>query len=126
MAIMITAKENEKVKYTKSLLKSKYRNKESKFVIEWFRIVTLAIECNADLDYIFINEDFENKDEHIKFLGILNKKNIKIYKTTNKIFNELVDTESTQGILGVVKFKSKDIETSLNDENRFVLNLDRI
>ncbi|MEG1311023.1 MAG: RNA methyltransferase [Romboutsia sp.] len=126
MAIMITAKENEKVKYTKSLLKSKYRNKESKFVIEGFRIVTLAIECNADLDYIFINEDFENKDEHIKFLGILNKKNIKIYKTTNKIFNELVDTESTQGILGVVKFKSKDIETSLNDENRFVLILDRI
>ena len=31
MSMMITAKDNDKVKYTKSLLKSKNRNKESKF-----------------------------------------------------------------------------------------------
>ncbi|MBO3446185.1 RNA methyltransferase [Clostridium sp. CCUG 7971] len=126
MAIMITAKDNDKVKYTKSLLKSKNRNKESKFIIEGYRILTLAIDCRADLDYVFINEDFENKEEHVKFLDILKDKNIKTYKTTNKIFNELVDTESTQGILGVVNFKPKNIETSLKDENRFVLILDRI
>ena len=50
MAIMITAKDNDKVKYTKSLLKSKNRNKESKFIIEGYRILTLAIECNAKID----------------------------------------------------------------------------
>lgn len=126
MSIMITAKDNDKVKYTKSLLKTKNRNKESKFIIEGYRILTLAIECNANLDYVFINEDFEGKDEHVSFLDILNKKNIKIYKTTNKIFNDLVDTENTQGILGVVKFKQKNIEENLNDESRFVLILDRI
>ena len=61
MTVMISSKDNEKVKYTKSLLKTKNRNKENKFIIEGYRILTLAIECNADLDYIFINEDFENK-----------------------------------------------------------------
>ena len=64
---MITAKDNEKVKYTKSLLKTKNRNKESKFIIEGYRILTLAIECNADIEYVFINEDFENKEEHKDF-----------------------------------------------------------
>ena len=126
MAIMITAKDNDKVKYTKSLLKSKNRNKESKFIIEGYRILTLAIECNAKIDYVFINEDFEKKTEHVEFLEVLKSKNINTYKTTNKIFNELVDTESTQGILAVVKFNQRSIEENLKDEHRFVLILDRI
>ena len=126
MAIMITAKDNDKVKYTKSLLKSKNRNKELKFIIEGYRILTLAIECNAKIDYVFINEDFEKKQEHAEFLQILKSKNINTYKTTNKIFNELVDTESTQGILAVVKFNQRSIEENLKDEHRFVLILDRI
>ena len=92
MTINISSKDNERVKYTKSLLKSKNRQKESKFIIEGYRILTLAIECNADLDYVFINEAFENKEEHKNFLKVLEEKNIKIFKTTNKIFNELIDT----------------------------------
>ena len=126
MSIMITAKDNDKVKYTKSLLKSKNRNKESKFIIEGYRILTLAIECNAKIDYVFINEDFEKKTEHVEFLEILKSKNINTYKTTNKIFNELVDTESTQGILAVVKFNQRTIQENLKDEHRFVVILDRI
>ena len=126
MAIMITAKDNDKVKYTKSLLKSKNRNKESKFIIEGYRILTLAIECNAKIDYVFINEEFEKKTEHVEFLEILKSKNINTYKTTNKIFNGLVDTESTQGILAVVKFNQRTIQENLKDEHRFVVILDRI
>ena len=97
MPIMITSKDNDKVKYTKSLLKTKNRNKESKFIIGGYRILTLAIECSANLEYVFINEDFENKQDHVEFLNLLENKNINIYKTTNKIFNDLVDTENTQG-----------------------------
>ena len=126
MTINISSKDNERVKYTKSLLKSKNRQKESKFIIEGYRILTLAIECNADLDYVFINEAFENKEEHKNFLKVLEEKNIKIFKTTNKIFNELIDTENTQGILGVVRFKEKKIEHNIKNEDKFVLILDRI
>lgn len=68
MSMIITAKDNDKIKYTKSLLKSKNRNKESKFIIEGYRILTLAIECRVKLDYVFINEDFEKKQEHKEFL----------------------------------------------------------
>ena len=85
MPIIISSKDNERVKYTKSLLKNKNRQKESKFIIEGYRILTLAIECKADLDYVFINETFENKDEHKNFLSILKDKKIKVFKTTNKI-----------------------------------------
>ena len=126
MAIMISSKDNEKIKYTKSLLKTKGRTKESKFIIEGYRILTLAVECEANLDYVFINEDFENKKEHLDFIKVLKEKNIKIYKTTNRIFKELVDTENTQGILAVVGFKNRDIDNNINDSHKFVLILDRI
>ncbi|MCC3863815.1 RNA methyltransferase [Terrisporobacter petrolearius] len=126
MPINISSKDNEKVKYTKSLLKSKNRQKESKYIIEGYRILTLAIECNADLDYVFINEIFEEKKEYKNFLNILEEKNIKVFKTTNKIFKELVDTENTQGILGVIRFREKKIEHNINHEDKFVLILDRI
>lgn len=126
MIVSITSKDNEKVKLTKSLLKSKNRLKESKFLIEGFRILTQAIDCKADLQYVFINENFENKEEHLEFLKILKDKNIKIYKTTNKIFNDFIDTESTQGIVGVVGINKKSIDEILNDNCNFVLILDRI
>ena len=126
MITMISSKDNEKVKYTKSLLKTKNRNKENKFIIEGYRILTLAIECNVDLDYVFINEDFERKKEHLDFINILNNKNVKIYKTTNKIFDELIDTENTQGILAVVGFKNRDIDNNIKNSHKFVLILDRI
>lgn len=126
MPINISSKDNERVKYTKSLLKSKNRQKESKYIIEGYRILTLAIECEADLDYVFINETFEEKKEHKNFLNILEEKNIKVFKTTNKIFKELVDTENTQGILGVIKFKERKIEHNIKCDDKFVLILDRI
>lgn len=126
MITMISSKDNEKVKYTKSLLKTKNRNKENKFIIEGYRILTLAMECNVDLDYVFINEDFEKKKEHLDFINILNNKNVKIYKTTNKIFGELIDTENTQGILAVVGFKNRDIDNNIKNSHKFVLILDRI
>ncbi|WP_373599581.1 TrmH family RNA methyltransferase [Paraclostridium bifermentans] len=126
MIISISSKDNEKVKLTKSLLKSKNRIKESKFLIEGFRIVTQAIDCNADLQYVFINENFEIKEEHKKFLEVLKSRNIKIYKTTNKIFNDFIDTENTQGIVGVVGTKERKIEEILSEDCRFVLILDRI
>lgn len=126
MIMFISSKDNERVKYTKSLLKSKNRSKESKFIIEGFRILTQAVDCKADLQYVFINEDFENKNEHIEFLGLLEDKNIKVYKTTNKIFQEFIDTETTQGIIGVVGFKKREISEVLDEDCRFVLILDRI
>ena len=61
MINIIKSKDNDKIKYTKSLLKTKGRNKEKKFIIEGYRILTLALECDAKLEYVFINEDFEKK-----------------------------------------------------------------
>jgi len=121
----ITSRDNEKLKYTRSLLKAKNRNKESKFIVEGFRILSLALESGAKIDYIFINDDFENKEEHKKLLEEFESWDVDIYKTSNKNFNELVDTENTQGIIGVKSFKSKSLKESLTNQ-KFIVVLDRV
>ena len=126
MINIIKSKDNDKIKYTKSLLKTKGRTKEKKFIIEGYRILTLALECDAKLEYVFINEDFEKKQEHRDFLIELENKGIKVYKTLNKIFSEMVDTENTQGILAVLEYKERDLVNNINQDDKFVLILDRI
>ena len=118
MINIIKSKDNDKIKYTKSLLKTKGRNKEKKFIIEGYRILTLALECDAKLEYVFINEDFEKKQDHKVLLEELENK--------NKIFSEMVDTENTQGILAVLRYKERDLVNNINQDDKFVLILDRI
>ncbi|MDR0880088.1 MAG: RNA methyltransferase [Clostridioides sp.] len=125
MIKMITSRDNDRLKYTRSLLKSKNRFKENKFIIEGYRIATLAIEQEAPVEYVVINEDFEEKDEHIKLIKDFEDRDIEIYKTTNKNFKEIVDTENTQGIVAVSKFEKKDINKGIMD-SKFIVILDRI
>jgi RNA methyltransferase, TrmH family len=125
MIIEISSKENEKIKYTKSLLKSKTRHEENKYIIEGYRIITQALESNANIDYIIFNDDFSNKKEFM-VVDTLKSRNIPIYKTTNKLFKDLVDTENTQGILAVINTKENNLNDLIKDETKFVVVLDRI
>lgn len=124
--IEITSRDNDKIKYTKSLLKAKNRSKEGKFIIEGYRILTLALESNAEIEYVFINDEFEKKKEHREFINELESRDIRVYKTTDKNFKDMVDTENTQGILAVVPFEKKNIENDLKTEDKFIVVLDRI
>ena len=102
MSMIITAKDNDKIKYTKSLLKSKNRNKESKFIIEGYRILTLAIECRAKLDYVFINEDFEKKHEHIIGVVKFKQRTLEENLTDDNRFVLILDRIQDPGNMGTI------------------------
>ncbi len=126
MIIEITSKDNERIKYTKSLLKSKKRSQEKRFIIEGYRIVKQAIECSAIIDYIMYNDEFSNKDEHKEFVQNLETKGYKLYKITDKLIKEVCDTEKPQGIIAVVGYKEQSLDESLKEETDFIVVLDRI
>ncbi|MCT4508804.1 MAG: RNA methyltransferase [Tepidibacter sp.] len=126
MIVEITSKDNERIKYTKSLLKSKKRSQEKRFIIEGYRIVKQAIDCSATIDYIVYSDESLNKDEHKEFIKGLEIDNYKIYKTTDKLFKELCDTEKPQGIIAVVESKEYSLDDSLRQETDFIVVLDRI
>ena len=89
--MLITSKDNEKIKEIKKLKQKKYR--KNKFIVEGIKMVKEAIDENADIDVIVVRSGFESDFE-------LN--NYNLIETTEKIFNELTDVVSPQGIIAVV------------------------
>ena len=101
-------------------------NEEESIPLFYREMERVRMEMGEKFEYVFINEDFEKKQDHKVLLEELESKNIKIYKTSNKIFSEMVDTENTQGILAVLRYKERDLVNNINQDDKFVLILDRI
>lgn len=101
--IVIESKDNSLFKYTKKLKERKHRNKENKYIIEGFRLVQEAFKANCSIEYLIVNENGKEKlDDYLKQY----MDNIKIYEMKNDLFNQLVSTENTQGIIAVANINN--------------------
>lgn len=107
--IYIESKENSFFKETKKLKERKNRTKLNKYFIEGFRLVEEALKANTELEAIlYVNEVEE------KVLEILDRYNYKgkVFGIAKSLFLEICDTETPQGIGGVVKIKEIDSHLS--------------
>ncbi|AHM56189.1 putative tRNA/rRNA methyltransferase YsgA [Peptoclostridium acidaminophilum DSM 3953] len=125
MYIEIKSKDNEKFKYVKSLLKKKHRNLEKKFIVEGHRIIKQALEVEAEVETVMFIEDYLRNDGHEQLLMHLSEGGVNIFKVTKALFDELTDTQHSQGIVAVVRAKEYTLEAEL-PKARFALVLDRI
>ena len=110
--MIITSKDNEIIKNIKKLHDKKYRI--DSYIVEGIKMVKEAINENQEIALIAIREDFK-----IDF----DTKNIKTVTISNKIFNDISDVKTPQGILAVIKKnQNNQIETNSN----YILALDSL
>ena len=110
--MIITSKDNEIIKNIKKLKEKKYRL--DTYIVEGIKMVKEAISENQEIELIAIREDFK-----IDF----DTKKIKIVTISNKIFNDISDVKTPQGILAVIKKnQNNQIETNSN----YILALDSL
>ena len=110
--MIITSKDNEIIKNIKKLHDKKYRI--DSYIVEGIKMVKEAINENQLIELIAIREDFE-----INF----DTKNIKIITVSSKVFDDISDVKTPQGILAVIKKKpNKQIETNTD----YILALDSL
>ena len=89
----ITSAKNETYKYIKSLLTKKDRDREGRYTVEGIKSVSDASEAKADIEFIAVSDKY-------------NGKNFDKYRTVviaDKIFPQLCDTKTPQGIIAVIK-----------------------
>ena len=110
--MIITSKDNEIIKNIKKLKEKKYRL--DSYIVEGIKMVKEAINENQEIALIAIREDFK-----IDF----DTKNIKIVTISNKIFNDISDVKTPQGILAVIK-KNQNNQIETNQE--YILALDSL
>lgn len=110
--MIITSKDNEIIKNIKKLKEKKYRL--DSYIVEGIKMVKEAISENQEIALIAIREDFK-----IDF----DTKNTKIVTISNKIFNDISDVKTPQGILAVIK-KNQNNQIETNQE--YILALDSL
>ncbi|MEO8512691.1 MAG: RNA methyltransferase [Ignavibacteria bacterium] len=116
---MLTANE---IKLYASLKQKKYREEYGKYLIEGFHLIEECLYSSHELEYIIIRSDV-NLQGHPEILGKISKNKTIVEPLPEKSFNKLTDTESSQGIVGVVKHP-KQLKNQIEPD--IILALDRI
>lgn len=114
--MIITSKDNENVKHIKKLREKKFRDLYQEYVVEGIKLIEEAIKEQAKIKMIVICETCEkNESINSKLLYEIAKYNC-IY-VDEKIFNQITDVKSPQGILAVIeKNKIDDANINYNEE----------
>ena len=110
--MIITSKDNEIIKNIKKLKEKKYR--VDSYIVEGIKMIKEAISENQEIELIAIREDFK-----VDF----DTKNIKIVTISNKIFNDISDVKTPQGILAVIK---KNQNNQIETNSDYILALDSL
>ena len=110
--MIITSKDNEIIKNIKKLKEKKYRL--DSYIVEGIKMVKEAISENQETSLIAIREDFK-----IDF----DTKKMKIVTISNKIFNDISDVKTPQGILAVIK---KNQNNQIETNSDYILALDSL
>lgn len=118
--LRIESEHNPKIKQAKSLLTKKGRDKESRFLVEGFRNLSLALEFGYPIEQIFLRED---QLEEIQSKGLLQGDEHQVYLVPDKIFPKICDTVTSQGIVAVCPIVKNKFESESIDP---VLILDRV
>ena len=112
---MISSVSNSKVKRLVSLVrKAKHRKEEGVFVIEGVR---MFLEAPPDwIREVYVSESFLNKYEKeadIQIKEVLGRRRYEVL--ADEIFNKVSDTQTPQGVLGVLSMPTYTLENSIEE-----------
>lgn len=116
---MLTTNE---IKQFASLKQKKFRLEHGKYLIEGFHLIEECLSSPHGLEYIILRNDVDLQGHTAILEKIAQNKTI-VEPLPEKLFNKLVDTESSQGIVGVVK--RPDFKKA-NSNSELIIALDKV
>lgn len=116
----ITSQNNPLIKEIISLQKKKNRWENRKFIIEGTKLIKEAIDYRVNILKIIYTDDLFNSELGQELYDeIINYDNT-VY-IINELFNKISNVENTQGVLGIVEFKTLDMSDLSNNGILFYL-----
>lgn len=101
---------NKKIKLAQSLQKKKFREREQKFLAEGVRLAEMAVASDWQTDFAFFTNELLTHERGVKLLQSLEEKNIPCYELSEKLFERVSTTETSQGILLVMSIKKESLQ----------------
>lgn len=122
----IKSKDNNKIKYIRSIKNKKTRDKEKVFLVEGIKFVTEAIKDYPYVKFVLLSEKLRyksTKDLEILHTYILNK-NIEVFYCEDNIFENIGDTITSQGAIAVLSQINYTFDEILR--KNFIIFCDRV
>lgn len=124
---LISGKTNSTIVKISKLQNKKYRNDEKLFICDGVKLFLEAVEYNAIIKYIVLNNNVELNAEVIDKVKICQKKGASVICVEDYIFDKLTTESAPQGIITVCEYLykkhsfSNDIKSSEKNEKILVL-----
>lgn len=110
MIQFIKSNQNKLIKHAKSLQKKKYRDLEGEFLVEGVKLVKEAIESDISISALFFRIDNHTKNHIEDIINTCLNKNIPAYGVDDKPFSDISETETSQGVIAIVKKKNYSMD----------------
>lgn len=119
--ILITSSQNPVFKEIKSLKNRKDRVEKGLYYVEGLRIVNEALKENVKISEVAVSEEFAADSLNAGILSKIEMLNVKTHLFSAKLFKEIADTETPQGIIAVIRIKNHELELELDRTGLYVI-----
>ena len=109
------------IKFIKSLNLKKNRQLNKKVILEGYRLIVESIQAGTKIDYIIINENFQNE-----LLNIKEFENQNIKSASKNNFKKISSTTNSQGIIAIADVKKYFNQSLENIKKENIIILDGI
>jgi TrmH family RNA methyltransferase len=117
----IQSSQNSTIKDIKALQQKKYRDGQELYFVEGIRFVNDAIENGQSISKAVISDKLESLNGGSELISTLSGVCSDIYKVPDKLFKEISDTQSPQGVLVVLKKQSEDFRKAVQNGKSIVI-----
>ncbi|HHY06157.1 MAG TPA: RNA methyltransferase [Clostridia bacterium] len=121
---LISSRQNPLLKERCKLQQKKFREKSGLFLIEGIRLVEEAVKAGC-LEEVFVEEALFSSPRGQELFKHIENSSVLCFQVNKEMFKALSETESSQGIIGVVK-QQKFSWTDLKIQNGLILILDSL
>ena len=115
----ITSKTNSTIVKIGKLDNKKYRNEEKLFVCNGIKLFKEAVNFNATIQYIVLNNSTKFDEEITILIKKQQEKGVNILCVNDSVFDKLSDEKSPQGIITVCKYFEDKHTFSANAKNKY-------
>ncbi|HHW48412.1 MAG TPA: 23S rRNA (guanosine(2251)-2'-O)-methyltransferase RlmB [Clostridiaceae bacterium] len=117
----ISSSKNPLIKEVKSLKKRKCREDKNLFFVEGIKITEEALKENAEIVRVLVSEEFVSKENSAPLMRAIESRGYKCFILPEKLFKEISDTETPQGIMAVVRAKHSGINEIIHENSSLII-----
>lgn len=121
---VIKSRDNRLLKHFRKLNNKKYRQESHQYTIEGIRMVEEAVKSKAPIKYCLCSDTLNNVRGKVLAEDMV-LQNIGVYYVEERLFMEICDTDTPQGIAAVVEMMDYSIDSVLYNSD-FLVVVDRI